>query len=239
MLKFHGAFSVVAAAVLAKAFDVQSPYPSGVAVSLLVLLYSVAFHVLARHTHTKLHSKFVFASILSIFQVVPDLFLDAVLGTLHFPDDGCPRLFGHVSAYMAGMWTIPLLGILWFSERNDEHNNNHEHTNVVAGGIELPTRHALFKAGAAALVVFGSAEQLTHPLGLWHATGKVRYTLGNVAVYVLLPEALLGCAALFAYTMTSSPSTRLHHKIGAAASVSMFYTGALAVSFLFTEQLLQ
>ena len=104
MLQFHVVFAVLAAAVLAP--FVLAPTPgtgtaaatvaltSGQAVGALVLLYSASFGVLSYRCHANLHAKFTFAAVLSVFQVVPDLFLDAVLGTLTFPPDGSPLLFG-------------------------------------------------------------------------------------------------------------------------------------------------
>ena len=303
MLKFHATFAAIAMAVLTKKLD-DPAISSGIAVLTLVALYSVTFLCTCNRDHTKLHSQFTFAATLSVFQVVPDLFLDAVLGTLHFPEDGCPRLFGHVSLYMAGMWTIPILWVLWWSDDACcSSGSSSSVCSVVGGGgiisgsgsdcssgilpapapppppeeqepLEelqqqlsqlppplppppsdtgtegegeptmvtppVPTQAELIKAAAAGLVIFGSAEQLTHPLGLWCATEKVRYTVGNVALYVLIPEALLGCAALFMFRVTEHPPfNRMQHKVAAAASASLFYTGSLAVSFLFTEHLLR
>ena len=334
MLKFHATFAAIAMAVLTKKLD-DPAISSGIAVLTLVALYSVTFLCTCNRDHTKLHSQFTFAATLSVFQVVPDLFLDAVLGTLHFPEDGCPRLFGHVSLYMAGMWTIPILWILWWSDDACCSSSSSSSSSVCSvgggGGITsgsgsdcssgilpapapppppeeqepleelqqqlsqlppppppsdrgtegesetecgvlppaepsyphpeeeaqkqrrqgaysiptmvtppVPTQAELIKAAAAGLVIFGSAEQLTHPLGLWCATEKVRYTVGNVALYVLIPEALLGCAALFMFRVTEHPPfNRMQHKVAAAASASLFYTGSLAVSFLFTEHLLR
>jgi hypothetical protein len=224
LLRFYTVFAVVAAAALAPALlnTTPPPYPSGLAVAGLVAGHQLAFYLTC--PNSKLLDHFTFAAILSVFQVVPDLFLEAVLGTLTFPADGCPMLFGRVSAYMAGMWTIPVLLILYCADSTRIH-----------GAQQLPTCSDCVVAAFAALVLFGSAEELTYPLGLWHATAKVQRTVGRIAVYVLVPEAVLGSAALVGYRLTSHGS--LGARATAAASVSLLYTGALAVSFLFTEQL--
>ena len=83
--------------------------------------------------------------------------------------------------------------------------------------------------------VFGLSEQLTHPLNLWHATDSVAWTLGNVAVYVLPAEAVLGPAALVAHRLTAGRGGGA--VVAAAVATSLLYTGALAVAFLFMERL--
>ena len=242
LLRFYALFAAVAAAVLGPhLLGVEpAPYQSGWAVASLVGAHQLAFAATcptAAGGGSALQARFQFAAVLSVFQVVPDLFLDAVLGALHFPADGCPRLFGRVSAYMAGMWTIPILWILHLSDR--------DHRDVPAGTkpmgatrsspTALPTTSEALTAAALALVVFGSAEELTFPLGLWHATGVVKHTRGHVALYVLPAEALLGAAALVGHRASSGGG--IARKATAAAGVALLYTGALAVSFLFVEEL--
>ena len=100
---------------------------------------------------------------LSVFQVLPDWFLSAGLGVLHFPDLGAPR-FETVPVYMAGMWVIPLF---WVSQAR-----------------------SIWGAALVALLIFAFAEWFARPLQIWVASG-VSQSFG-VAHYVLLPEALLG-----------------------------------------------
>ena len=58
-------------------------------------------------------------------------------------------------------------------------------------------------------------------------------TVGPVAVYVVLPEVLLGAVAWLAYRLTRSASRAV--KVAAAALVSLVYLGALAASFGLVE----
>ena len=140
---------------------------------------------------------------------------------------------------MAQMWTIPILVVLWLAD----HPAPSPPAPRAGGGGDprrarmpaLPGADELATAAGAALVMFGAAEQLTHPLGLWSATAKVRWSVGHVAIYVLLPEAALGAAALVAFRLSAGQGWA--GKAAAAAAVAVFYTGALAVSYLFVEEL--
>jgi hypothetical protein len=49
----------------------------------------------------------LFAFLLSMFQLWPDWFLSAELGILVFPEDGFIKI-GTISLYMAGLWVIHL-----------------------------------------------------------------------------------------------------------------------------------
>jgi hypothetical protein len=235
MLLFHAGFSLFAAILLEPIVRGKPPYftvlvtsggdaSSGLTISTLVVFYTLGF--LCAGPPAALRNQLVFAAILSVFQVVPDLFLASVLGALHFPDDGCPLLFGHVSAYMAGMWTIPILAVLWISDAAPKKVGQR-------GGLRLPTSTEMIMAALTALLVFGLAEEVTFPLGLWHARDKVQHKLNHVALYVLAPEALLGSASLVAHRVTRDAA--LFGKAVAAAMVSLLYTGALAVSYMFFE----
>lgn len=145
---------------------------------------------------------------LSIFQVVPDWVLSQVLGILVFPDLGAPRVGHHVPAYMAGMWVIPLFWVL------------------------LVARGSTMLAAALALLVFCVAEWAAPVFDIWRPRNVGTHY--GIADYVLLPEALLGWAAAFAYRETSH--TGIVVRIAAAAAVSIFYTGALVVSYFLIER---
>ena len=148
--------------------------------------------------------------------MVPDWFLAVGLGTLKFPDDGTWKIGGVVNVYMAHLWTIPLLLVVW------------------SGQQEHLTAKGLLKAAAAALTIFGTSEHLFHPLTMWHHTEQVKHVWGNAALYVLPAEALLGAVTLAAWHATASKG--IGSKVIGAASVSIFYTGALAISYLFIEK---
>lgn len=180
----------------------------GLAILGLVIAYNLLLPLLAqRGGHQDWLDLWTFLLPLSVFQVVPDWMLSQLLGILHFPDAGAPRL-GTVPVYMAGMWVIPLFWVLW-----------------IAGRSQLG-------AGVLALLIFGASEWAAPLLRLWEPL-NVQQTYG-IANYVLLPEALLGWAAAFAFRQTLGQPYPL--RVLAAAAVSTFYAGALVVSYFLLER---
>ncbi len=174
----------------------------------LVVAYNLLLPLLAqRRGHRDWLALWVFLLPLSVFQVFPDWVLSQLIGILNFPDVGAPRI-GTVPIYMAGMWVIPLFWVLWLSGRS------------------MPAATAL------ALLVFGGAEWAAPLLKLWEPR-QVAESFG-IAHYVLVPEALLGWAA--AYAFQASRSSGAITRIAAAAAVSTFYTGALVLSYFLLEQ---
>lgn len=218
---FHIAFAAVAGLVLLFPAIVL---PGRVAVldpalgwRLLVLVagYNVALPLVGWvRGHRGWIALWAFLVPLSLFQVVPDAFLASVLGVLDFPDTGGPRWAG-VPLAMAGMWTIPLWLALFVAGRQS--------------GGDL-ARGAWWSAGVAGVLLVG-AEATLWALPLWHAVDVA--TVGPVAVYVIVPEILLGAVAWLAFRSTQSVG-RLG-QVGAAGLVALVYLGALAASFLMVE----
>jgi len=151
----------------------------------------------------------------SVLQVLPDWFLSAALGVLVFPEDGFPKI-GTVSGYMAGLWTIPLFVVVLTGRAVEAR------AGVVAGA---------WTAALTALGVFWASEETLWRVPVWHARDVA--TVGHAAVYVLVPEAILGAAAYDAYRLAAGrhPSTKLLR----AGTVTLVYTGALAVAYLLVE----
>ena len=233
LLTFHAWFAAAAAVLLGPFFlnleaAARLPYSSGTAVCGLILCWHIAFAILSRdHVERRpLYEIWRFVSILSVLMVVPDWFLVDVLGSLIFPNDGAYMIGGSVSIYMAGMWSIPLMWILACFPLNHGAKSELQ-----------PTFFELCGAASVALVVFAAAEQLTVPLGLWVKDDKVKFTAGHVALYVLPAEAALGAAALHAHRNTALVPgwTGSIRRLLAAAVVAVFYTGALAISYLLIE----
>lgn len=173
----------------------------GWAVSATVVVYAAALALVCRGTAW--FSLVGFLCLVSTFQVLPDWILADVLGTLAFPDQGGPRFDDTVPVAMALMWVAPLFLAL-------------------AAADLRPGRAAL-----AAFVVFAGAELLAPVVGLWEPTGDTARLLG-VAVYVPPAEAVLGWAAAVGHRACAGRG--LGTTIGAAAAVSVLYTGALVVS---------
>jgi len=203
-LILHLLFGAAAVAV----FMLLRPPALGLGIVGLVIAYNLLLPFAAqRGGHRDWFDLWTFLLPVSIFQVVPDWMLSQLLGILQFPDVGAPRI-GTVPVYMAGMWVIPLFWILWLSGRS------------------------LLFATVLALLVFGASEWAAPILKLWrplHVTESY-----GIAHYVLLPEALLGWAAAFAFRETRDSGALIC--IGAGAAVSIFYSGALVLSYFLLER---
>lgn len=220
-LAFHAAFAAVAALALAAPWPsvVLPAYgtalgrpPTGWLLLGLVVLYNVALPVVGRRRgHERWVRLWAFLVPLGAFQVVPDAFLADVVGSLDFPDTGGPRL-GPVPLAMAGMWTVPL----WLS--------------TYAG---LRARSAWVAAAVAGVLLVG-AEATLWVVPIWRAVGVT--AVGPVAVYVVLPEILLGAATFAAFRW--GEGRRWPQRVAAAAVVSVLYLGALGASYWLVERVL-
>ncbi|MCB1137747.1 MAG: hypothetical protein KDK23_03285 [Leptospiraceae bacterium] len=215
-------FSAISAGIM------LCPMPVGWRFLACVLLFAflVGFHSFRnRHRWPELWSMWYFSTMVSLFQVLPDWFLSRVLGVLVFPADGLFKI-GSVSAYMAGLWAIPFFLVL-LSVRLYESSTSH---------LEWPGKSiAWSSAGLAslvALVIFGGSEATLWILGSWYAQSVSM--IGHVALYVLIPEFLLGGYLYLAYVWSRKKSVPI--QILYAVHVSLLYTGALALSYLFFEK---
>lgn len=209
ILGFHAVFT----AALAVALTQLAVPQLGMGLLALTVAYNLLLPLLLWRTgQNELLGLWAFLLPLSLFQVMPDWVLAQQLNILVFPDLGATRIGGVVPAYMAGMWVAPLFLSLWIGLRSGR------------WGTEM--------AAIAALVLFAVSEWLARPYGLWHSQGVS--TSHGVALYVLVPEMLLGGAAFYAWRATSGQGLRA---LFAAACVSTFYTGALVISYFLTDVL--
>ena len=211
-VSFHVVFALVALATLAL------PAPDlGWRLLGLVILYSIALPLVGQaRGHPEWVRLWGFLALVSVFQVGPDAFLASVLGTLHFPDTGGPRL-GSTPLAMAGMWTIPLWISLVTARQLD-------------GG---DVRRGLWIAALVCGILLVGAEATLWAVPIWEATGGVT-VIGHVAVYVIVPEVLLGAVTYLAYRITRDQSWAV--KGAAAALVSLVYLGALCASYGLVER---
>lgn len=145
---------------------------------------------------------------LSIFQVLPDWMLAKMIGSITFPDNGGLRIDGVIPLAMAGLWVLPLLVVV------------------------LIARDSLWRGALVSTIVFAVTEVAAPHLGIWEPAGGVSEVLG-IAVYVLPAEAALGAATVYAVRVARDAGWGT--KITAAAAVSVFYSGALALSALFID----
>lgn len=159
-----------------------------------------------------------FALVLSIFQIFPDWFLATQLETIVFPDDGF-FMIGPVSGYMAGLWAIPLFVILFV-------------------GLEVGKRkpHQVTYAVVAilTLAIFGLAEETMWMLPSWSAQNVTM--IGHVAVYIVIPEILLGISTLISYQLVRERPVWLW--IIGAFTVMILYIGNISFFYLIIERIL-
>lgn len=207
LVLLHVGFAVVAGATL------LLPGPIGWRVAVLLLIYDVALLALALvRRDRELLRLWVFAAVLSVWQVIPDAFLVDGLGVLVFPPDGFPDI-GPVTGTMAALWTVPVVVVVAVGTAVERRYGSRAGTSAAAG---------------AALVVFLAGELALTAAGVWQAQG-VPHTLG-VAHYILPAEVLLGVAALRVFhglTLRTPLAV-----VPATFLVSVLYTGAAAVSWV-------
>jgi hypothetical protein len=160
----------------------------------------------------------LFALILSLFQVFPDWFLADQLDVLVFPADGCFKI-GAVSGYMAGLWTIPIFIAVFVGERIQ---------------YRYSPNIAYLAAGAVSFILFAGSEQTLWLLPAWHAENV--FMIGHTAVYIVIPEIILGLTAFFGFQQVKTKPIR--YKIIAAFLVMQLYLGSAAFFYFLIESIL-
>ncbi len=180
----------------------------------LTIGYNVVLplYALARG-HTDWLKLWLFLLPLSCGQVLPDWALVQIAGVLSFPDHGAWRIGGVVPAYFMGLWIMLLFPITLISES---------------------TRSRYLTAAVLSLLLFGFWEWAAQPLQLWQPQ-NVR-TMAGIAVYVLIPEVILGLMTLKAYRDTRGSG--IIQQVFSAFAVNLLYTGALFIGLLLTRTLL-
>lgn len=212
LFALHAWFALLAVLVLWVPMDLAT----GVRIAALVVFYNLAFPVMgAARGHAEWWRMWSFALPLSVLMVVPDWFLSAHLGVLRFPPDGLADI-GTVTAYMAGLWTIPFVLIIGLSRMVEQ-------------------RQGRGPAYLAALVVGGvvivGAESFAHRIPMWEPVGVE--TIGNVALYIVPAELLLSVIVYVAYTRVRD--SNLLARIGIGVLVMIFYVGAATTSWFLLE----
>ena len=211
-LLFHAAFGVLAVVVIALA-----PGTTGLHVLALVVLYNVSLWLVAmRLGYERWLRIWAFLLPLCVFQIVPDGFLNTVINSIVFPVRDGPMI-GPIPLAMVGMWMVPL----WLA---------------LFAGREASARgwSGTWTAALVAGLVLVAAEAIVGFFPFWSPVGV--HTVGPVAVYVVIPEFLLGAAAYVAENRTRGEARMV--RIIAAITVSVFYLGALGTSYYFFERII-
>ncbi|WCL49042.1 DUF6989 domain-containing protein [Leptospira sp. GIMC2001] len=204
-------FSILCGLVLFAPNDV----PTGFRMFFLVVVFIISTPLLIKYANIySWRFLFGFSLLVSIFQVLPDWFLSQVLGVLIFPDDGFPKI-GTVSAYMAGLWTIPLFISVVSAQYVHE---------KLGGNLHIIT-------GFIALAIFWISEETMHMIPVWIA--KDVELIGSAAIYVLPAEFMLG--VFFSYILQQAKFAKFTSRVVLAFSVSIFYTGALSFFYLMIQ----
>jgi len=192
----------------------------GIKLFILVAAYNIALPLAAKlRGYSDWLNIWLFAVILSVFQVFPDWFLSHQLGVLVFPEDGFVKI-GTVSGYMAGLWAIPIFVIIYTAERITE---------------RISPRFAYWAAGILALFIFGVSEETVWMLPSWYAQNVAM--IGHTALYIIIPEIILGVSSLYAYRQIREKKGWL--KIPAAFFVMLLYLGSAAFFYFVVERLVR
>lgn len=179
----------------------------------LAALYNLALPLAARwRRHPQWYVLWTFLLPLSLTLPAADWLLVKRMGSLVFPNYGVPKLANVVPVYFAGMWIM----LLW-------------PITLYAAAIQRGWSY-LF-AGFAGLLLFLVAEWAAPGLGLWYPQNVL--TVGGVALYPLIPEALLAVAALWMWRVTAEAPR--WQKIVGALAVTVFYAGALSLFLLWIK----
>jgi len=211
----HLLFTIACVAVLTLPLDMAV----GLKMAVLVVLYNIAVPLVGiRYPKEEWFHIWIFALLISIFQVIPDWFLSAQLGVLVFPDDGFVRI-GDVSAYMAGLWAIPLFMIIFIGKRFRDRFSQHA---------------AIYAVVVSSLLIFMMSEETMWMIPSWHAVNVTM--IRHIAVYLIIPEIILGLSAFLAYETLQEQSYWL--KIPAAFLVMVLYTGGLSVFYFLFEKII-
>ncbi|MHA2367158.1 MAG: DUF6989 domain-containing protein [Candidatus Hodarchaeales archaeon] len=160
----------------------------------------------------------LYVLIISIFQVFPDWFLSAELNILVFPEDGFIKI-GTVSLYMMGLWAIPLFLIMFIGTSFRERYSELRTYLVVA---------------LLSVFIFGLAEQSMWMLQSWYAQNVTM--IGHLALYIIIPEAILGLSTYFGYKLIQDKNHLF--KIPVAFIVMVLYLGSAAFFYFLIESVL-
>ena len=221
LLRFYGCFFVAVGVSMAPCnlLDASvAPWTSGTASLACVVGWNLAF-VCSVPRKSRLWKQWEFCALLSLIMPIPDLFLVKVLATLVFSPSPL-RIGGEVPAAMMGMWTIALLPVIHLANMYGSNTRSR----AVVGGL------------VAGMWFFGSEFFCAPFLHLWHPTPKVQLLLGNVPVYVVIAEAVLGAAVVHAeHDCRVRGGGDAAGRFCGAVAVMLIYGGALAVAWLVLE----
>jgi hypothetical protein len=192
----------------------------GIKLFILVIIYNILLPLIGKfRNHNDILSIWFFVFLVSLFQIFPDWFLSAELNILGFPDDGFIKI-GTVSMYMLGLWTIPLFIITFFGIRMQDRYSN---------------KIAYLVVSLLSLIIFGLAEQLLWILDSWYPQ-NVTIIFGHLAIYIIIPEIILGISSFYIYLETKSETILI--RILVAFIIMLLYLGSASFFYFLIERII-
>ena len=191
----------------------------GIKLFILVIIYNLLVPLFGLfRKHTEWVKLWLFVFILSMLQIWPDWFLSAQLEVLVFPDDGLFKI-GSVSGYMLFLWAIPFFMILIISQSVQERYSQ---------------REGYLTAAITSLLIFGISEMTMWTFGSWYAQNVTM--IGHVAIYIIIPEIILGLTTYFAYETIKDKNHWI--KLPTAFIVMILYLGNVVFFYFLIERVL-
>ncbi|MDF1538977.1 MAG: hypothetical protein P1Q69_08740, partial [Candidatus Thorarchaeota archaeon] len=179
LILMHIVFAIPTALILIIFQDVAI----GARLLIVVVLYNILLPVWAHlRDHKDWLEIWLFVLPLSILMVFPDWYLASQLQALSFPPDGFPMI-GAVPFYMAGLWAIPLFLIVFTGLLFKEKGTPMTYLTIII----------------MSLLLFGGSEATLWMLGSWYAHDV--FMIGNVALYIIIPELILGLSTYIGFLM--------------------------------------
>jgi len=191
----------------------------GIKLFILVILYSLLIVVVGLlRDYKEWIYIWIFIFLISVFQIFPDWILSAELNILVFPEDGLFKI-GTVSGYMVGLWVIPLFLIIFTGKQLQE---------------RFSKRIAYIFVIISSLLIFGLSEQSMWILQSWYAQNVIM--IGRLAVYIIVPEIILGVSTYYCYEVIKEKSHLL--KIPMAFLIMIIYLGSAVFFYFIIDQII-
>ncbi|MHA1908201.1 MAG: DUF6989 domain-containing protein [Candidatus Thorarchaeota archaeon] len=214
LVLMHIVFAIPTALILAIFQDVAI----GARLLVVVILYNVLLPLWAHfRDHKDWLEVWIFVFPISLLMIFPDWFLASQLEVLSFPVDGFPMI-GTVPIYMAGLWAIPFFLIVYAGLL------------MRPKGVPMTTLAVL----VASLLIFGGSEATLWMLGSWYAHDV--FMIGNIALYIIIPELILGLSIYIGYLM--SRKMGILHRLVMAFIIMVLYIGNASFFYFIIERLI-
>ena len=197
------------------------PFPLLIGMKLFILVLVYNFLILlvgVVRNHSNWLKLYYFVLFISFFQIFPDWYLSAQLDILVFPEDGFLKI-GTVSAYMLGLWVIPLFIICFVSLRIKE---------------RYSIKSAYLSAILLSFIIFSFAEQSMWVFS-WYPQNVI-LIFDHLAVYIIIPEIILGFSSF--YLFLKFMDNKIYFKIAIAFVVMLLYLGAANFFYFLIEKIL-